>query len=150
VRKLSNQLYVFNPSISSEVLILFSFYLELVSMPNKPLKPCNKAGCHELTRESYCEQHKKEKHQYDKNRGTAAQRGYGAKWRKARKYYLSANPLCVKCREEDKLSVATVVDHITPHKGDKGLFWDQNNWAALCASCHSRKTVQEDGGFGND
>jgi len=32
---------------------------------------------------------------------------------------------------------ATVVDHRIPHRGDKRLFWDRNNWEPLCASCHS-------------
>lgn len=42
-----------------------------------------------------------------------------------------------------------MVDHITPHKGDRGLFWDRNNWQALCKTCHDTKTAAEDGGFGN-
>lgn len=33
-----------------------------------------------------------------------------------------------------------VVDHIRPHRGDPVLFWDENNWQALCKFCHdSRK-----------
>ncbi|WP_353056028.1 hypothetical protein [Mesobacillus subterraneus] len=28
------------------------------------------------------------------------------------------------------------------------LFWNVHNWQSLCASCHSSKTVKEDGGFG--
>ncbi|WP_416430854.1 HNH endonuclease signature motif containing protein [Piscirickettsia salmonis] len=40
------------------------------------------------------------------------------------------------------------MDHIKPHNGDHGLMWNQHNWQALCKSCHSRKTVNEDGGFG--
>jgi 5-methylcytosine-specific restriction protein A len=41
------------------------------------------------------------------------------------------------------------VDHIIPHGGDMRLFWNRGNWAALCQSCHSRKTAKQDGGFGN-
>ncbi|ELK38933.1 HNH endonuclease, partial [Brevibacillus agri BAB-2500] len=48
-----------------------------------------------------------------------------------------------------KVTTATVVDHIVPHKGDMRKFWDRMNWQALCASCHSKKTAKEDGGFGN-
>jgi 5-methylcytosine-specific restriction enzyme A len=112
-------------------------------MPSKPLKPCNKHGCSNLTRERYCDDHKQLTNQYDSNRGTATQRGYDAKWRKARAYYLSHNPICVRCGD-----IATVVDHVTPHKGDKRLFWDRSNWQPLCKTCHDRKTVKEDGGFG--
>jgi 5-methylcytosine-specific restriction enzyme A len=82
--------------------------------------------------------------QYDQRRKSSSKRGYDAKWRKAREHYLSMNPYCVECGD-----LATVVDHIIPHKGDMGLFWDPSNWQQLCASDHSRKTVLKDGGFGN-
>jgi 5-methylcytosine-specific restriction protein A len=44
---------------------------------------------------------------------------------------------------------ANVVDHIKPHQGDEELFWDRNNWQAMNKICHDKKTVKEDGGFGN-
>jgi 5-methylcytosine-specific restriction protein A len=110
-------------------------------MPSKPMKPCGKQGCHNLTRERYCNEHKQEAYAYDKYRGTAAQRGYGHKWRQARKYFLMKHPICVKCGR-----VAEVVDHIVPHKGDKQLFWDRGNWAPMCTSCHNAKTAKEDMG----
>ncbi|MFE0394738.1 HNH endonuclease [Paenibacillus lactis] len=59
------------------------------------------------------------------------------------------NPLCVQCYRDNRVSAATVVDHIIPHKGDQALFWDRQNWQALCKKCHDIKTVREDGGFGN-
>ena len=46
----------------------------------------------------------------------------------------------------NKVTAATVVDHVIPHKGDKALFWDTSNWQAMCAPCHSSKTVKEDMG----
>ena len=46
------------------------------------------------------------------------------------------------------ISAAVIVDHIKPHRGDKVLFWDRNNWQPLCKMHHDRKTVLEDGGFG--
>ncbi len=113
-------------------------------MPSKPLKPCNSKGCPNLTRERYCEHHQQLNQNYDEHRGTAAQRGYGARWQKARTYFLSKHPICVRC-----IDIATVVDHITPHKGDMNVFWDRSNWQPLCKPCHDRKTVKEDGGFGN-
>jgi 5-methylcytosine-specific restriction protein A len=24
-----------------------------------------------------------------------------------------------------------------PHKGDRALFWDRDNWQPLCTSCHN-------------
>jgi 5-methylcytosine-specific restriction enzyme A len=82
-------------------------------------------------------------------RGTASQRGYGSRWQKARATYLLAHPLCVECGKSGRLTVATVVDHITPHKGDQSLFWNHDNWQSLCKQCHDIKTAREDGAFGN-
>lgn len=118
-------------------------------MPPKPLKPCGKIGCQNLTRERYCEAHQQENRSYDKYRGTAAQRGYDYKWRAARKRFLAQHPLCKECFEAGRISAAVVVDHIIPHKGDKKLFWDKANWQPLCGRCHNRKTAKLDGGFGN-
>jgi 5-methylcytosine-specific restriction protein A len=41
---------------------------------------------------------------------------------------------------KDKYTMAVVVDHITPHRRNKELFWDKTNWQALCKRCHDRKT----------
>ena len=53
---------------------------------------------------------------------------------------IADHPLCAKCRENGKLTPATVVDHIIPHRGDPVLFWDRSNWQPLCKDCHDRKT----------
>jgi 5-methylcytosine-specific restriction protein A len=70
-------------------------------------------------------------------------------WRKARKWFLARNQLCIDCEAKGDLVIATDVDHNTPHNGNYALFWDETNWRARCHSCHSRKTAREDGGFGN-
>lgn len=108
-------------------------------------------GCTELVDVgSYCEKHKKAVIRYtDEHRQTAAERSYDSRWRKAREGYLKAHPLCVHCLKENQYTPATVVDHIIPHKGDKKLFWDRNNWQSLCKRHHDIKTASEDGGFGN-
>lgn len=74
---------------------------------------------------------------------TAHKRGYGHRWRKARASYLAKHPLCVHCQQAGKVTVATDLDHIIPHRGDMVLFWDSNNWQPLCKPCHSRKTQSE-------
>lgn len=83
------------------------------------------------------------------NRPTAAQRGYGARWQRVRAAYLRRNPLCVLCQRVGQVRTATVVDHITPHKGDQALMWDPANFQALCKDHHDLKTASEDGAFGN-
>lgn len=75
---------------------------------------------------------------------TAAQRGYGYKWQQARAGFLRSHPLCIRCQAEGRVEQATVVDHRIPHRGDQTLFWDRNNWDALCATHHSRDKQREE------
>ena len=113
-------------------------------MARRPYKCiCRYPGCGALVGGGggYCVRHSKS---YEKERGSAAERGYDARWRKARLSFLRDNPICNDCRDE----LATVVDHIIPHKGNLDLFWDQENWQPLCKRCHDRKTVREDGRWG--
>lgn len=80
-------------------------------------------------------------------RGSARERGYDARWERARAVFLRAHPLCRLCEQVGRTTVATVVDHIIPHRGDRDLFWDRKNWAPLCATCHnSAKQRQEKSG----
>ena len=73
-------------------------------------------------------------------RQTAAQRGYGAAWQKARLTFLARSPLCVTCEAQGRVTAATVVDHVIPHRGDQALFWDTGNWQSLCKHHHDAKT----------
>lgn len=55
--------------------------------------------------------------------------------------------MCADHLKRGQYVEATVVDHITPHRGDKALFWDSANWQSLCAECHSRfKQIEEKSG----
>jgi 5-methylcytosine-specific restriction enzyme A len=81
-------------------------------------------------------------------RPSAARRGYGARWQRARKAFLANNPLCVQCAADGHTVAASVVDHAVAHRGDMAIFWDQSNWQALCARCHNTKTARCDGAFG--
>ncbi|NTU59658.1 MAG: HNH endonuclease [Deltaproteobacteria bacterium] len=118
--------------------------------PQAAPRPCTWPGCGALVRgASRCPRHAAEtRRQVDDRRGSSAQRGYGARWQKVRAAYLSAHPLCVRCEEAGRVVPATIVDHIIPHRGDWGFFWDTRNWQGLCKACHDRKTAAEDGGFG--
>lgn len=115
-------------------------------MPNRPKHECPQPGCHVLVSgKGRCDKHRTDANQA---RGTAASRGYGSRWRKARRAFLSENPLCKTCEARDVVTEATVVDHVVPHKGDDTLFWDPKNWQSQCEPCHNTKTATEDGGFG--
>ncbi|ECT1023834.1 HNH endonuclease, partial [Salmonella enterica] len=75
---------------------------------------------------------------------------YGSKWDKARLVFLREHPLCVMCQEQGRVVLATVVDHIKPHRLKEALlsekpvaiaqaqklFWDRKNWQGLCKSHH--------------
>lgn len=89
------------------------------------------------------EQERQRKAALDRQRGSAASRGYGYKWQKASKLFLDANPLCVACLGTGTVEPSTEVDHIIPHRGDPKLFWRRSNWQALCKTCHSAKTARE-------
>ena len=65
-------------------------------------------------------------------------------WQRERRKFLESNPFCVKCYEEGHITMATVVDHIVPHRGDQKLFWDRGNWQPLCEHHHNVKTMTED------
>lgn len=106
-------------------------------MPRKPKKPCKHPGCPQLTNDHYCDQHAK---LHINDREKAFERGYNSRWQKASKRFLAKHPVCVRCERIGKLTPATVVDHIKPHRGDKVLFWNESNWQPLCKKCHDRKT----------
>lgn len=114
------------------------------SMPIKPKRPCAYPGCPELTAKQYCNKHQRlVASEYEQRRGSATSRGYDGRWQKARMTYLLNNPLCVVCETKGRVTSATVVDHIKPHKGNRILFWDESNWQSLCKHCHDRKTAKE-------
>lgn len=115
--------------------------------PQRAKRPCKVSSCKDFAvNGGYCDQHQERIRKKDRERGTAHQRGYDAEWEKERTKYLEEHPLCVDHKRRGFIEVATVVDHIIPHKGDKVLFWDKNNWQSLCESCHNRKTATEDKG----
>lgn len=89
---------------------------------------------------------------HDTKRGTRHERGYDARWERARRAHLASYPLCgqrpndekpvmSRCAHEQRATPARVVDHVVPHRGDMVLFWDSDNWQSLCEPCHYRKTA---------
>lgn len=75
---------------------------------------------------------------------TTGERGYNYRWQQARARHLREHPLCVMCLAEEHVTVATVVDHIEPHRGDEVKFWDESNWQSLCATHHSSVKQREE------
>ena len=116
-------------------------------MPTSAPRICAKPGCNTLTLKGRCDAHP-----YDKGKDTAqarqAKRRYATndpRWRRLRAKQLSKQPLCQACDDEGRLTPATVVDHISGDAMDN----QPENLQSMCWSCHSRKTAEQDGGFGN-
>ncbi|WP_420344081.1 HNH endonuclease signature motif containing protein [Paenirhodobacter sp.] len=95
-----------------------------------------------------CEQKQdsERKARFDQTRPNSSQRGYTGAWDKAKAAFLKRHPRCAICGGR-----AVLVDHKAPHKGNRELFWDKNNWQPLCTPCHSgakqrqeRRNLHED------
>ena len=69
---------------------------------------------------------------------------YGTeRWKRESSAHLLREPNCGACAATGVMTLATVVDHIVPHRGDEALFWDETNWASLCRPHHNAKTGRE-------
>ena len=66
------------------------------------------------------------------------------RWQRLRRRVLSEQPLCAMREKRERCRlVATEVDHIKPHRGDRRLFFDRANLQPMCRSCHAQKTARE-------
>lgn len=123
-------------------------FLRLGYMMGWQKRPCKNTLCSATTSNTsrYCDKcSDRTRHTVVRDtRLTAHQRGYDAHWRKARAEHLSCHPLCVMCTSRQIVTAATVVDHITPHRGDYILFWDRANLQSLCKRCHDSDKQREE------
>jgi 5-methylcytosine-specific restriction protein A len=70
---------------------------------------------------------------------------YGRRWRKRRADQIRRYPFCKTCLELGVYTVATVADHIEPHRGDPVKFW-HGALQSLCKPHHDRdKQLEEHG-----
>lgn len=126
------------------------------------MQMCHYAGCDRICKDYYCSIHKpiieKQKQEREKKvsktlfkntkrrySGEYNNLYHSAMWKALRKNHLIAFPRCAICN-----APATVVDHIQAHKGNLNLFMEANNLQSLCKSCHTRKTLWEQGYFINN
>lgn len=114
-------------------------------MPYRPQRPCNEPGCGTLVTKGYCPEHRRSPDKRcDLKRPNAYRRGYTKRWARLRKMVLARDGYL--CSMHGCHRMATEVDHIIP-KAARGTDLLEN-LQSLCKSCHSKKTVREDGGFG--
>jgi 5-methylcytosine-specific restriction protein A len=111
---------------------------------------CRAPGCPVSVVRGYCATHERDR---QRGRGSQRARGYTRRWERRAALFRSRYPLCgmrpggqapvmSACHDQGRVTVATLVDHVVPHRGDVTLFWDEaGNWQSLCAACHVRKTT---------
>lgn len=118
-------------------------------------KLCCDPGCDDLAEIGWprCAEHLALWHDHQARRKAGAKLGKAARlgaafynsaqWRQLRLRHLAAHPLCADCAALGGVVAATEVDHIVPHRGDRGLMIARSNLQSLCKPCHSRKTARE-------
>ena len=79
---------------------------------------------------------------------------YGGRWRKMREAQLARQPLCEMCARQGRFVAAEEVDHVIPHRGDRGVFFT-SPLQSLCRPCHHGPKARQDRtgmmpGFGDD
>ena len=106
--------------------------------PARAARPCSYPGCTNLVMDGHrCAQHL----------NSYASQGWKrlyqtVEWKQIRERQLLASPWCEDCKAHGVMRVATDVDHVNPHRGDKMAFM-LGPFRSLCHSCHSRKTASE-------
>lgn len=107
-------------------------------MPTQVRTLCREPGCPRPSiGNGHCSAHNRA---YDRARGTATARGYGADWRRLRLRILERDPHCM---EPGCFAPSTDADHITARR--KGGSDDPANLRGICHSHHSSKTATKDG-----
>jgi 5-methylcytosine-specific restriction endonuclease McrA len=68
----------------------------------------------------------------------------GKRWSALRMQQLTRVPLCERCRKRKKLTPATVVHHVEPHRGDPVKFFNPANLESSCAPCHDGEAQSDE------
>lgn len=115
-------------------------------MPPRALRPCKGHGCKAITRDptvrcdacrpAFLAAKAAQEALMEKNRGTAAERGYGSAWVKIRANVLRKHGgLCADCKAKGLFVVATEVHHNDGNSFNN----DFNNLIPLCREHHDRR-----------
>jgi 5-methylcytosine-specific restriction endonuclease McrA len=87
--------------------------------------------------------------------GKDLQQGYRAEaakwykskqWQQLRQHILAKQPYCqcIYHKGQDRTALSEVVDHITPHRGDKRTFFNATNLQALTKHCHDKHKQRQE------
>ena len=119
-------------------------------MPSLSLTPCR--HCRKATRNAngYCDAHQDRVRDYAKlfdnaRAGSPVRALYRTtQWQTLRRLQLRRQPLCEYCMRINRVALATVCDHIRPHRGDQEKFFDPANLQSLCKRCHDSTKQREE------
>ena len=115
-------------------------------MPKRPPRPCKHPGCSKLSHTGYCEDHVHAEPvpSFQDRRVSSARRGYGREWRRIRARVLARYGI-----PRSRWHLYDV-DHRPAY--DPVVEPDHRKYdlVPMLRADHSRKTVREDGGLGND
>ena len=110
----------------------------------EPLSECRRPGCRRFTRDGLCDQCRGHRRTY---KPKPQNRGYNDRtWTRASKAFRSRpeNLICALCKRRPSMCT----DHIIPTFERPDLFYDPDNWQALCGKCNTLKGKGERGGTG--
>lgn len=109
--------------------------------PWAPRRPCPAPNCAALLApgQRRCAVHAGD---YDRSRGPGRQFYGTPRWRAFRAWFLLNHPVCVT---EGCGADANEVDHVLGRRERPDLAFDEDNCRAMCKSCHSRRTLTDQG-----
>ena len=103
------------------------------------MKYCSVPACRTLVHTGRCATHARPAWRDDTGSGPPRVRGRELQRRRASLF--TRSPLCVLCLAKQRLSAATIRDHVVPLA--EGGTDEETNVQAICVDCHTEKTQRE-------